>query len=209
MRDNYLLIFVHFSIFLPQCHTWYLSSHNQQRSYMSSPHRNAFSSPFDLESISNGFHSLSITDLPKFEQFPQVPSPSSIHSPPPLTDLPKATTWKSKMPTSIQPFRGVQDNLKDPDEYIEDLEWAYTQDYQSVEPPHNPEARQTYINKTFRILFRNHLEGRVGRMVLELSTSDSKRLGYPQDFLPRAFQASFTKLTDQTLGEDSRISNLR
>lgn len=62
------------------------------------------------------------------------------------------------MPTSIQPFRRVEDNLEDPDEYIEDLEWIYSQDYQSAEPSHNPEARQTYINKTFRILFRNHLE---------------------------------------------------
>lgn len=64
------------------------------------------------------------------------------------------------MPSSIRPFHGVQDYLEDPDEYIEDLEWAYTQDYQSTEPSHNPEAKQNYINKTCRIFFRNHLEGK-------------------------------------------------
>ena len=63
------------------------------------------------------------------------------------------------MPTSIRPFRGVQDNLEDPDEYIEDLEWAYAQDYQSAEPSHNLEAKEIYINKTYRILFYNNLEG--------------------------------------------------
>lgn len=62
------------------------------------------------------------------------------------------------MPTSIRPFRRVQDNLKDPDEYIEDLEWTYARDYQSAEPSHNLEAKQIYINNTYRILFRNKLK---------------------------------------------------
>lgn len=128
---------------------------------MSSPCHNASSSPLDLESISNGFHSLSIIDIPKFEQFSQVTSPKvNGSSPPNHTDLPKANTGKSKMPTSIKPFRGVQDNLEDPDEYIEDLEWIYSQDYQSAEPSQSLDAKQTYVNKTFRILFRNHLEGK-------------------------------------------------
>ncbi|MCJ1348186.1 hypothetical protein MMC31_006417, partial [Peltigera leucophlebia] len=64
------------------------------------------------------------------------------------------------MPTLIRPFRGVQDNLEDPDEYIEDLEWAYNQDFQSAEPTNNIEAKQMYTNKTYRILFHNNLEGR-------------------------------------------------
>lgn len=34
---------------------------------------------------------------------------------------------------------------------IEDLEWAYVQDYQSTEPSHNLEAKQIYINKTYTI----------------------------------------------------------
>lgn len=63
------------------------------------------------------------------------------------------------MPTLAQPFRGVQDNVEDPDEYIEGLEWAYAQDFKSAEPSDNLEARQVYINKTYRILFRNNLEG--------------------------------------------------
>ncbi len=122
-----------------------------------------FGSPSDLESISNGLHSLSITDAPKLEQFPYITSPevnssSSVHLPFPHTDQVK--TWKTKMPISTRPFRGVQDNLKDPDEYIKDLEWAYAQNYQSLEPSNNPEAKQIFINKTYRILFRNHLEGK-------------------------------------------------
>lgn len=63
------------------------------------------------------------------------------------------------MPTLIRPFRRVQDNLEDPDECIESLEWAFTQDFQSAEPTNNVEAKQGYINQTYRILFRNNLEG--------------------------------------------------
>lgn len=62
------------------------------------------------------------------------------------------------MPTSIWLFRGVQDNIKDTDKYIKDLERAYTQDYQSAQPSHNPEVKQTYINKTYRIFLCNNLE---------------------------------------------------
>ena len=78
------------------------------------------------------------------------------------------------MPTSIRPFRGVQNNLEDPDEYIEDLEWAYAQDYQSAEPFHNVEAKQIYINKTYRILFRNNLEEKAVEWYLNLGASIRK-----------------------------------
>lgn len=64
------------------------------------------------------------------------------------------------MPTSIQHFRGVQDNLEDPDKYIEDLEWAYAQNYQSTEPSHNLDAKQICMNKTYRILIHNNFEGK-------------------------------------------------
>ncbi|MCJ1346903.1 hypothetical protein MMC31_005123 [Peltigera leucophlebia] len=120
---------------------------------------------FDDLSLLNGLHSISISDVPKLEQFPLITTNpinglSSVHSPPPNADLVKSTARKTKMPTLIRHFRGVQDNLEDPDEYIEDLEWAYSQDFQSAEPTNNIEAKQMYTNKTYRILFRNNLEGR-------------------------------------------------
>ncbi len=142
-----------------------------------SPPHSVFGSPSDLESISNGLHSLLITDAPKLEQFPHITSPevngsSSVHLPFSHTDPVK--TWKTKMPTSIRLFRGVQDSLEDPDEYIKDLEWAYAQDYQSAEPSNNPEAKQIFINKTYRILFRNHLEGKAVEWYSNLSATTRK-----------------------------------
>ncbi len=102
---------------------------------MSFPRYNTLSTPLNLEFISNGFYSLSIIDIPKFEQFPQVILPK-VNSSLLLNyiDLPKANTVKSKIPTSIKLIQGVQDNLKDLDEYIKDLKWIYSQDYQSAEP---------------------------------------------------------------------------
>lgn len=111
---------------------------------------------------------LSITDGPKLEQFPllatfPVNGHVSVHLPTPHADLVKSKVQKTKMPTLmptlIRPFRGVQNNLEDPEEYIEGLEWAYAQDFQLAETSDNLEARQVYINKTYRILFRNNLEG--------------------------------------------------
>ncbi len=75
------------------------------------------------------------------------------------------------MPTSIRLFRGVQDNLENPDEYIKDLEWAYAQDYQSAGSFNNPEAKQMFINKMYKILFYNHLEGKAVKYYSNLSAT--------------------------------------
>ncbi len=140
----------------------------------SSPPNSVFDSPSDLESISNGLHSLSITDSTKLEQFLHITSPEvngslSVHLSFPHIDQVK--TWKTKMPTLIRSFREVQNNLADQDEYIKNLEWAYTQDYQSAEPSNNPEAKQIFINKTYRILFRNHFEGKAVEWYSNLSAT--------------------------------------
>ena len=62
--------------------------------------------------------------------------------------------------TKIRAFRGLRDGKEDPNEYLEDIEWAYEQDYQSGEPD-AAEAKTQYSNKTHRILFRQNLEDEV------------------------------------------------
>ncbi|KAL9100381.1 MAG: hypothetical protein Q9163_004239 [Psora crenata] len=55
----------------------------------------------------------------------------------------------------IRPFRGQKDGKEDPHEYLEDLEWVYEQLYRGVNPP----ASEQEANKTYRLLFRQNLEG--------------------------------------------------
>ena len=67
--------------------------------------------------------------------------------------------------TKIRVFKGLRDGKEDPNEFIEDLEWAYDQDYKSKEPrpsaSNNHEANdvavQEFRNRTHRILFRQHV----------------------------------------------------
>lgn len=73
------------------------------------------------------------------------------------TPKPKPFIEKEMGQTKIRAFRGLRDGKEDPNEYLEDIEWAYEQDYQSREPD-AAEARTQYSNKTHRILFRQNLE---------------------------------------------------
>lgn len=98
---------------------------------------------------------------------------------------------------------GVHENLEDPDEYSEDLEWACSRDFQSAEPANNIEAKQTYINKTYRILFRNKLEGKAEEWYSNLGAPIRKDLGSAQSFLPLVLQIGLARLTDKALGEES------
>ena len=59
--------------------------------------------------------------------------------------------------TKIRGFRGLRDGKEDPNEYLEDIEWAYEQDYESREPD-SQDGKAHYYNKTHRILFRQHLQ---------------------------------------------------
>ena len=59
--------------------------------------------------------------------------------------------------TKVRAFRGLRDAKEDPNEYLDGIEWAYEQDYQSREPGAD-EAKIQYSNKTHRILFRQNLE---------------------------------------------------
>ena len=84
--------------------------------------------------------------------------------------------------TKIRPFKGLRDGKEDPKEYIEDIEWAYEQDYKAKEPKSfapsaftasssgaptsagaTPDQQATnatkeFYDKTHRILFRQNLE---------------------------------------------------
>ena len=67
--------------------------------------------------------------------------------------------------TKIRVFRGTRDGKEDPNEFLEDIEWAYEQDFKSREPAaatalggSTVDQRAVFANKTHRILFRQHLE---------------------------------------------------
>ena len=56
--------------------------------------------------------------------------------------------------SKIRPFKGLRDGKEDPTEYIEDLEWVYDQDYRGK----NPTNDATITEKSYRLLFRQHIE---------------------------------------------------
>jgi len=60
--------------------------------------------------------------------------------------------------TKIRPFKGLRDGRENPQEYLEDIEWAYEQDCQSNESS-GDEANQVYSNKTHRIMFFDTVSG--------------------------------------------------
>lgn len=105
--------------------------------------------------------------------------------------LPPSEQWKASLPlrpkvpdrspeprknhikmgsTKLGLFKGLKDGREDPEEFTEDLEWTYTQDYESNEPETST-SKDAYKSKTFRILFRNHLEGKASSWYLDLDSS--------------------------------------
>ncbi len=59
--------------------------------------------------------------------------------------------------TKIRSFKGLKDGREDLIEYLEDIEWAYAQDFSSNEPE-AADAVESYRFKTYRILFRQNLK---------------------------------------------------
>lgn len=168
-----------------------------------SPPHSVFSSPLDLESISNGPHSLSITDAPKLEQFPHITSPevngsSSVHSPFFYTDPVK--TWKTKMSTSIRLFRGIQDNLKTGANTSKisselTLKTINLRNLLAIlRPSRFPSTRRT------KYFFATTSKGKQQNGI-QTQPPLSEKIGIPQGLFPRALQVGFTRFTDQALGE--------
>ena len=105
------------------------------------------------------------------------------------------------MPTSIRPFRGVQDNLEDPDEYIED---SSGQMLRTFDPQNLLQSSGQAIlhQQDIQNSFSQQSRRKSGRMVFEPGFHGPKRLGYSQGLFSQALQLSFRTLTDQALGEE-------
>lgn len=70
----------------------------------------------------------------------------------------------------LRPFKGLRDGKENPEEFLEDLGWMYTQDYESSEPK-DETAGAAYRSKTHRILFRNYLEDKASTWYADLDIS--------------------------------------
>ena len=73
----------------------------------------------------------------------------------------------------IRTFRGQRNGTEDPEEFLEDLDWAYEQDYASREPEDEINGAH-YKEKTYRILFRQNLDGEAYSWYTELDSSTKR-----------------------------------
>ena len=91
--------------------------------------------------------------------------------------------------TKIRPFKGLKDGKENPEEYLEDIEWAYDQDYQNNEPV-NGEAAAAYKSKTHRILFRQNLEEKAREWYGDLDMDVKAQWSTLQDKFKTAFKVT-------------------
>lgn len=66
------------------------------------------------------------------------------------------------MTVKIRSFKGLQNGIENPIEFLEELSWAYEREHK-VDEPHDQEERKSYISETHRILFRSDLEDNAER----------------------------------------------
>ena len=85
--------------------------------------------------------------------------------------------YEPSMPTAIRPFHGRKDGTEYPQEYIEDLEFAYEQDHLHKEPAAS-EPKATYLDRTYRVLFRSNLKDQAnvwyGQQEIDIRSSWAK-----------------------------------
>ena len=74
---------------------------------------------------------------------------------------------KVKMTIKIRPFKGLQNGIENPTEFLEELNWAYRREHKTDEPI-DPEEKQSYFSETHRILFRGNLEDNAERWYSKL-----------------------------------------
>ncbi len=74
------------------------------------------------------------------------------------------------MTVKIRPFKGLQNGIENPIEFLEELSWAYRREHK-VDEPHDQEERKSYISETHRRLFRSNLEDNAERWYSKLSTT--------------------------------------
>ena len=74
---------------------------------------------------------------------------------------PAATTRgkKVRMSVKIRMFKGLQNGIENPKEFLEELNWIYKREHKADESADDTEKAE-YISETRRILFRSNLEGK-------------------------------------------------
>lgn len=63
-----------------------------------------------------------------------------------------STVASSMLQVKIRPFFGLRDGKENPEEYIEDIKWAYDREIKPTDPT------GATADKSYRMLFRQHLE---------------------------------------------------
>ena len=102
--------------------------------------------------------SLLQTDLPGLRlsnenplpRHPSSPNPSNPNTP--ITPQERGRRKEKKIHAKIRPFRGLRDGKEDPQEYVEDIEFAYDQE------GHDEGVPVAVAEKLYRLLFRQNLE---------------------------------------------------
>ena len=63
------------------------------------------------------------------------------------------------MSVKIRMFKGLQNGIENPKEFLEELNWIYKREHKADELANDAEKAE-YISETWRILFRSNLEGK-------------------------------------------------
>ena len=64
------------------------------------------------------------------------------------------------MSVKIPMFKGLQNGIENPKEFLEELNWIYKCEHKADKPANNAEKAE-YISEIRRILFRSNLEEKV------------------------------------------------
>ncbi len=74
------------------------------------------------------------------------------------------------MTMKIRPFKGLQNGIENPTEFLEELSWAYRWEHK-VDEPNNQEERRSYFSEIHRILFWSNLKDNAERWYSKLPTT--------------------------------------
>ena len=109
---------------------------------------------------------------------------------------------KSRM-VNIKPFHGLRDGRELPDEYLEDIDFAYGTDHADLADRKNSTTAEEYKNNTCRILFRQNLRGIAADWYADLPAED--KTGWTM--LRERFRTEFK--VEKNAGADTFILNQR
>ena len=109
--------------------------------------------------------------------------------------------------TTIRPFQGLKNGKEDPDDFIEDIEWAYEQDYKSNSPA-GMEEKQKYEDKTKRILFRQHMAAKAYDWYTDLGAESKSSWAELTKGLKAAFPLTIKDAQTRKFKLRVKLSNL-